>query len=90
MARQTYYVTREQRHPLYKTRMLTAGQSLELDASAARLFQQLGVDMTDQPPRRATQAELHQKTKAELARLAGLTPDQAKKLTKAQIIAAKL
>jgi hypothetical protein len=49
MARQTYYVTREQRHPLYKTRMLTAGQALPLDASAVRLFRQLGVELSDTP-----------------------------------------
>jgi hypothetical protein len=53
MARQTYYVTREQRHPLYKTRMLTAGQELPLDASAARLFRQMGVELSEEPPRKA-------------------------------------
>jgi hypothetical protein len=54
MARQTYYVTREQRHPLYKTRMLTAGQELPLDASAARLFRQLGVELSETHPRTVT------------------------------------
>lgn len=52
MARQTYYVTREQKHPLYKTRMLQAGP-LELDASAARLYRKLGVELSDEAPRRA-------------------------------------
>ena len=56
MARQTYYSTREQKHPLYRTRMLTAGQELVLDAGAARLYRQLGVEMTDQKPRRAAPA----------------------------------
>jgi hypothetical protein len=56
MARQTFYVTRETRHPLYKTRMLTAGQQLDLDASAARLYRQLGVEMTDEKPRAARKA----------------------------------
>lgn len=51
MARQTYYVTREQKHPLYKTRMLQAGP-LELDASAARLYRKLGVELSDEAPRR--------------------------------------
>jgi hypothetical protein len=53
MARQTYYVTRDQRHPLYRTRMLTAGQELPLDASAFRLYRQLGVELSEDPPRKA-------------------------------------
>ena len=57
MARQTFYVTREQKHPLYRTRMLTAGQELELDASAVRLYRQLGVDLSDEAPKRAAKAE---------------------------------
>ena len=52
MARQTYYVTREQKHPLYRTRMLQAGP-IDLDASAARLFRKLGVDLSDEAPKRA-------------------------------------
>lgn len=52
MARQTYYVTREQRHPLYRTRMLQAGP-LELDAGAARLYRRLGVELSDEAPKRA-------------------------------------
>lgn len=54
MARQTYYVTREQKNPLYRTRMLQAGP-IELDASAARLFRKLGVDLSDEAPRKAAQ-----------------------------------
>jgi hypothetical protein len=50
MARQTYYVTRDQRHPLYRTRMLTAGQSLELDSGAAALFGKLGVELATEKP----------------------------------------
>ena len=56
MARQTYYVTREQKHPLYHTRMLKAGP-IELDAGAARLYRQLGVDLSDEAPRRAAKVE---------------------------------
>jgi hypothetical protein len=56
MARQTYYVTRDQRHPLYRTRMLTAGQELPLDASAFRLFRQLGVELSEEPPRKSKAA----------------------------------
>jgi hypothetical protein len=51
MARQTYYVSRDQRHPLYKTRMLTAGQPLELDSGAAALYARLGVEMATEKPR---------------------------------------
>jgi hypothetical protein len=49
MARQNYYVTRDQKHPLYRTRMLTAGQELPLDASAFRLYRQLGVELSEEP-----------------------------------------
>lgn len=54
MARQTYYITREQKNPLYRTRMLKAGP-IELDASAARLYRKLGVDLSDEAPRKAAQ-----------------------------------
>ena len=56
MVHRTFYVTREQRHPLYKTRMLQAGEELTLSASAARLFSQLGVDMSDEAPKKARAA----------------------------------
>jgi hypothetical protein len=56
MARRTYYITRDQRHPLYRTRMLTAGQELPLDASAFRLYRQLGVELSEEPPRKARAA----------------------------------
>lgn len=56
MARQTYYVTREQKHPLYRTRMLQAGP-LELDASAARLYRRLGVDLSEEAPKRAAKVD---------------------------------
>lgn len=55
MARQTYYSPREQRNPLYKTRMLQAGP-IELDASAARLFRRLGVELLDEKPKAARTA----------------------------------
>lgn len=51
MARRTYYLTREQRNPLYKTRMLQAGP-IDLDESAARLYRKLGVDLSDEKPKR--------------------------------------
>lgn len=49
MARQTYYITRAQRHPLYRTRMLQAG-AIELDASAARLYRKLGAELSEEQP----------------------------------------
>jgi hypothetical protein len=52
MARQTYYITREQKNPLYRTRMLQAGP-IQLDASAARLYRKLGVELSDEAPKRA-------------------------------------
>lgn len=50
MARQTFYLDRAVRHPLYKTRMLQAGP-LALDASAARLYRKLGVKLLDENPK---------------------------------------
>lgn len=50
MARKTYYVAKDQAHPLYKTRMLAAGSELALDASAARLYRQLGAVLSETAP----------------------------------------
>lgn len=54
MASQTYYLTRDQQHPLYRHRMLHAGP-VELTRSAAYLYRKLGVELLDEPetkPRR--------------------------------------
>lgn len=56
MARQTFYLAKDVKHPLYKTRMLQAGP-LELDASAARLYRRLGVDLSEEAPKRAAKVE---------------------------------
>lgn len=56
MARQTFYLAKDVRHPLYKTRMLQAGP-LELDASAARLYRTLGVELSEEAPMRARKVE---------------------------------
>lgn len=53
MARKTFYLTRDQQNPLYKTRMLRAG-AIDLDAGAARLYRKLGVDLADEVPGEAT------------------------------------
>jgi len=52
MARKTFYITSDQPHPLYKTRMLQAGQ-IELNAGAAALYRKMGVKMSDTPPTKA-------------------------------------
>lgn len=57
MARQTFYLHRAQRDPLYKTRMLQAGP-IELDASAARLYRRLGVELSEEAPKRAAKAPI--------------------------------
>ena len=49
MAIKTFYVVKDMKHPLYSTRMLRAGQPLELDAGTANLYQRLGV-IADKPP----------------------------------------
>lgn len=56
MATKTFYVTRTIKHPLYATRMLTAGQELPLSGSAERLFRKLGVGLSEDAPRRAQTA----------------------------------
>ena len=52
MAMKTFYVTRDMKHPLYKTRMLRAGDELELDAPTARLYRALNA-VSDAPPAKA-------------------------------------
>jgi hypothetical protein len=52
MATKMFYVTRDMKHPLYRGRMLKAGEPLELDGPAARLYKQLNA-ITEQKPRRA-------------------------------------
>lgn len=76
MARQTFYLTRDQQHPLYKTRMLQAGP-IELDASAARLYRKLGVKLRDEAQKRAQAAEAP-KAPAETKPAAPAAPAKAK------------
>ena len=65
MARQTYYITREQRNPLYRTRMLQAGP-IELDAGAARLYRRLGVELSDEKPKGKVVPAVEEVLKAEV------------------------
>jgi hypothetical protein len=52
MARKTFYITREQKNPLYPTRMLQAGP-IELNTGVAALYRKLGVKISDNPPAKA-------------------------------------
>lgn len=58
MARKSYYVTRDMKNPLrYPTRMLTAGQEIGLSDSAADLFRKVGVELSNEAPKRAAKVE---------------------------------
>jgi hypothetical protein len=80
MATKTFYVTRDMKHPLYRTRMLRAGDELELDGPTARLYTALKAISPDKPAKVATapnplpitQAELdaHNAAKAEVSKTA--------------------
>jgi hypothetical protein len=92
MATKMFYVTRDMKHPLYRGRMLKAGEPLELDGPTGRLYQRLNAVSDQKPSRTAAKAaapkpDLSSKTKAELAKQAGLSAAEAKKLSKVQIIA---
>jgi hypothetical protein len=80
----------------YGTRMLKAGDPLEANARDALLYTKLGwategnrqARVADAPAtRNPPKPDLSELTKAELAKRAGLSAAEAKKLTKAQIIA---
>lgn len=62
MAIKTYHVLKDMRHPLYRTRMLRAGQPLELDASTANLYKRLNVIGDDPPAEGAVPAMTTQNT----------------------------
>jgi hypothetical protein len=49
MATKTFYVTRDMKHPLYRTRMLRAGEQLELDGPTASLYKRLKA-VSETPP----------------------------------------
>jgi hypothetical protein len=51
MATKTFYVTRDMKHPLYKTRMLRAGDQLQLDGPTARLYTALKAISLEAPAR---------------------------------------
>jgi len=49
MATKTFYATSDFKYPGYPTRMLRAGQPVELSAPLARLYQALGKITPDKP-----------------------------------------
>jgi hypothetical protein len=49
MATKTFYATKDMKHPTYRTRMLRAGDELELDGPTARLFGRLGAISPTKP-----------------------------------------
>lgn len=53
MATKTFYATKDLKNPSYGTRMLKAGDSVELDGPKARLYLALGAVSPDKPKRAA-------------------------------------
>lgn len=53
MATKTLYVTKDMKDPIYRNRMLRAGQPLELDGPTQRLYLHLGLVTEQKPKRRA-------------------------------------
>lgn len=50
MAIKTFYATKDMRHPTYRTRMLRAGDPVELDGPNGRLFTAIGA-VSEEAPR---------------------------------------
>jgi hypothetical protein len=69
MATKTFYVTRDMKHPLYRTRMLRAGDQLELDGPTARLYRALNA-VSDEPPAKAEVSKTAPERKAPRKRTA--------------------
>jgi hypothetical protein len=69
MAMKTFYATRDLKNPSYGTRMLKAGDPVELDGPKSRLYLALGAVSPTKPKGQAAQATPNE-TRAE----AGLPP----------------
>jgi hypothetical protein len=52
MVAKTYYAARDMRHPIYRTRMLKAGDELEISGPLGPAFVKMG-HITEEKPRRA-------------------------------------
>lgn len=52
MAAKTYYATKDMRHPVYRTRMLKAGDEMEVSGPLGPAFLKMGL-ITDKAPRKA-------------------------------------
>lgn len=89
MATKQFYATGDFR---YGTRMLRAGDSVEMDAPTARLYTALNKISPDKPRRaarptaKAEPTASMSMTKAELVKLAGVSAKEAKNLTKAELL----
>jgi hypothetical protein len=70
MVAKTFYATKAMRHPIYRTRMLQAGDVVEMSGPLGPAFLKMGI-LTDKAPRRAapkveaTPAEPKAEAKAE-------------------------
>ena len=51
MATRTFYATKDMKNPNYGTRMLKAGDPVELDGPKGRLYQAIGAVTTEKPKR---------------------------------------
>jgi hypothetical protein len=82
MATKTFYVTRDMKHPLYRTRMLRAGDQLELDGPTARLYRALNA-VSDEPPAKVvTTPEAPSARPFEVDNRAFAAPSPARKTTR--------
>lgn len=52
MVAKTFYATRDMRHPVYRTRMLKAGDEMEISGPLGPAFVKMGI-ITDEKPKRA-------------------------------------
>lgn len=52
MVSKTYYATRDMRHPVYRTRMLKAGDEMEISGPLGPAFLKMGI-ITDKGPKKA-------------------------------------
>ena len=57
MVAKTYYAARDMRHPIYRTRMLKAGDELEISGPLGPAFVKMGHITEEKPKRVAPKAE---------------------------------
>jgi hypothetical protein len=64
MVAKTYYAARDMRHPIYRTRMLKAGDELEISGPLGPAFVKMG-HITEEPPRKAAPKKAEAEAPAE-------------------------